>query len=139
VGGALTTRCLTNRITYYAGKNREDPLSEKLVIGEEFPDSSQTSGRSFRLGGNEELGGGVVVLDPEQVLLAANLAVFDVTLASSRGLVDDGFVPFAAECALEARFHIDVRPRHPEKGTTAPIMTHHIFPVQILGSRGRIS
>lgn len=63
-----------------------------------------TSG-SFQLGCDEELLRGIVVFDSEYVRFAADLAVFDVGLAASGGLVNAGDVPFSARSALEAGFH----------------------------------
>ena len=47
----------------------------------------------------------IVVLDPQDVGLATDLAVFDVGLAASSGFVDRVNVPLTAGGALETRVH----------------------------------
>jgi hypothetical protein len=42
----------------------------------------------FQLGGNEKLLRRIVVLDPQHIRLAADLAVFNIALAASRRFVD---------------------------------------------------
>jgi len=59
----------------------------------------------FKLGGNDELGGRMVPLNSQHVGLAADLAIFHVRLAPSRGFVDCREVPLSARRALKSRFH----------------------------------
>jgi len=61
--------------------------------------------RSFQFGGDEELLRRGVVLDAQDIWLAANLAVFDIVLAASGGLVNGSSVPFSAGSALETGLH----------------------------------
>jgi len=61
--------------------------------------------RSFQFGGDEELLRRGVVLDAQDIRLAANLAVFDVVLAASGGLINGSSVPFSAGSALETGLH----------------------------------
>jgi len=58
------------------------------------------------LGRDKELPGRVVVLNAENVRLAADLAIFDVDLAAARGFVDPRRIPFTARSTLEAGFHV---------------------------------
>ena len=60
---------------------------------------------SLQFCGDDEFLRGQVEADVQDVGLATDLAVFDVRLATARGLVDDGFVPFPASGALEAGIH----------------------------------
>ena len=60
---------------------------------------------SFQFGGDEEFLRRGVVLDAKDIGLAADLAVFNVALAASGGLVDGRGVPFAAGGALETGLH----------------------------------
>jgi hypothetical protein len=60
---------------------------------------------SFQFSGDKKLLRGVVVFDAKDIGLAANLAILDVALAASSGLIHGGGVPFSARCALEAGFH----------------------------------
>jgi hypothetical protein len=52
--------------------------------------------------------GGRIVFEVENIGLATNLTVFNVSLAFALGVVDDDFVPFPAVCALEACIHEDI-------------------------------
>ena len=61
--------------------------------------------RLFEFGADQELLRRGVVLDPQDIGLAADLAVFDIGLAASSGLVHCRDVPLSAGGALEARFH----------------------------------
>jgi len=63
------------------------------------------SGRLFNFGGDKEFLRQRVVLDLQNIRLAADLAVFYVLLAASGGLVDGSRVPYSAGGALEAGFH----------------------------------
>ena len=54
---------------------------------------------------DEELGGGIVVLDSQNIRLAADLAIFNVALAATGGFVDRSDVPLSTRSALETRFH----------------------------------
>jgi hypothetical protein len=60
---------------------------------------------SFQFRGDEKFLRGGVILDAKDIGLAANLAIFDVALAASSGLIHEVGVPFSAGCALEAGFH----------------------------------
>ena len=60
---------------------------------------------SFQFGGDEELLRRGIVLDAQDVGLAANLAVFDVVLVASGGFVNGSGVPFPAGSALETGLH----------------------------------
>ena len=62
-------------------------------------------GELFQFCADEEFMRGIVVLDSQDIGLAADLAVFDVGLVASGGLVNRGDVPFSARGALEPRFH----------------------------------
>jgi hypothetical protein len=75
---------------------------------------------SFQFSGDEKFLRGVVVLDAKDIGLAANLAIFDVALAASSGLIHGGGVPFSARCALEAGFHGE---RIPQRFTLAAELT----------------
>jgi hypothetical protein len=65
-------------------------------------------GTLLRIGRNHVLFGGRIVFEVENVRLATDLTVFDVSLAFALGVVDDDFVPFPAACALEACVHEDI-------------------------------
>ena len=60
---------------------------------------------SLQFRGDEEFLRRVVVLDVKNIRLAADLAVFDVVLAATRGLIHGSCVPFPAGRALETGFH----------------------------------
>ena len=59
----------------------------------------------LQFGCDKEFLGRRVVVDPQDVWLAADLAVFYIALPAPGGLVDGGRVPFSAGGALEAGFH----------------------------------
>jgi hypothetical protein len=59
----------------------------------------------FQLSRDEEFLTRRVVLHAQDVGLAADLAVFHVTLAPPGGFIDRGRIPFSAGRALEAGFH----------------------------------
>ena len=61
---------------------------------------------SLQLRGDQEFLRRVVVLHAQNVRLAADLAIFDIALVASGGLVDRGGIPFSAGRALETRFHL---------------------------------
>ena len=47
----------------------------------------------------------LVPFQPQYVWLATDLAVFDIGLGSSSGIVDAGLVPLSATCAVETGAH----------------------------------
>jgi hypothetical protein len=59
----------------------------------------------FEFGGNTEFLQLIVERDVQDIRLTADLAVFDVLLPKSRGVVYLGVIPLAAACALETGFH----------------------------------
>lgn len=61
--------------------------------------------RLFQFGADQELLRRRIVLDAQNVRLAADLAVFDVALPLPGRLVDGSGVPFSAGGALETGFH----------------------------------
>jgi hypothetical protein len=65
-------------------------------------------GTLLRVGGNHVLLDSRIVFQVENIGLTTNLAVFHVSLAFALGVVDGGFVPFPAACALEASVHEDI-------------------------------
>ena len=73
-----------------------------------IPGEASASAVSFWLlefGTDKEFTGGTVVLDSKYIRLAADLAVFDIGLAPSRGLVYRGHAPLTARRTLKAGFH----------------------------------
>lgn len=60
----------------------------------------------FQFGGNNELLDVGIKGDAQHIRLAADLAVLYILLLESTGVVNDGVIPFAAACALEAGFHV---------------------------------
>ena len=62
-------------------------------------------GRLFKFGSDDEFARGIVILDAQNIRLAADLAVFDVALALPGGLVNCGDVPLSAGSALETGVH----------------------------------
>ncbi len=46
-----------------------------------------------------------IVLNPQHIGLTTNLAVFDIVLTASPGLIHCGGIPFAAAGALKTGFH----------------------------------
>jgi hypothetical protein len=58
----------------------------------------------FEFGGDHISGGFAVPGDAQDVGLAADLAVFNVLLATATGLIDRGFDPLVTACALEVSF-----------------------------------
>ena len=65
---------------------------------------------TFKFGTDRILGRGHVPANVEHVRLAADLAVFDILLATTRGFIHGGLVPFPAPSALEACFlwHVSI-------------------------------
>jgi hypothetical protein len=61
--------------------------------------------RLLQLRSDDKLCARFVVFNVENVRLATDLAIFDVTLATSCGLVDRGRIPFSARRALKPCFH----------------------------------
>src|SRR6202035_1095520 len=56
-------------------------------------------------GGDEEFLRRRIVLDLQQVRLAAGLAVFDIVLPPPCGLINRGGIPFTATSTLKSRIH----------------------------------
>ena len=61
--------------------------------------------RSFQFCSDEEFLRGCVVFNTQDVRFTADLAILDIALAASGGLVDRRRVPLSAGSALETRFH----------------------------------
>ena len=59
----------------------------------------------FELGRDEEFAGRIVVLNAQDVWLAANLTIFNIELSPAGRLVDGGDVPLSTRGALEAGLH----------------------------------
>jgi len=60
---------------------------------------------SLEFGGDKEFLRRIIVLHAQNVRFAADLAILDIALAASGGLIDGSGIPFAAGGALEPRFH----------------------------------
>jgi hypothetical protein len=117
--------CCAERLTITRSEDRVEFRSLFLVSGRhrpgrsgEIPTSRAKNAREmghpvlmpdacflFQFGCDEELLPRRVVLHAQHVRLAANLAVFDVALPPSRGLIDGGRIPFSAGRTLETGFH----------------------------------
>jgi hypothetical protein len=65
-------------------------------------------GTLLGVGGNHVFFGTRIVFDTENIGLTADLAVFHVALALALRMIDGGFVPFPAACALETCVHGDI-------------------------------
>jgi hypothetical protein len=64
-------------------------------------------GSSFQLGADEELLRRDIILNLQNVGLAADLAIFHVALPAPGTRVHGGGVPLAAACALKASVHFE--------------------------------
>ena len=60
---------------------------------------------SLEFGGDKEFLRRIIVFHAQNVRFATDLAILDVALATSGGLIDGSGIPFAAGGALESRFH----------------------------------
>lgn len=60
--------------------------------------------RLFQFGSDEEFARGIVILDAQNIRLAADPTVLDVRLAASGG-IHRGDVPLATRSTLETAFH----------------------------------
>src|ERR1700722_13318327 len=91
----MPIECCLERLTITRSENR----------GEFRSVFRPSTSRLFQLSRDEEFLRRRVVLHAQYVRLAADLAVFNVTLAAPSGFIDRGRVPFSAGRALETGFH----------------------------------
>ena len=76
--------------------------SEFICQGCTLDESSGKAAYLFQLSANGIFTRRVIPTDVEHIRLAANLAVFDITLARAGSGVNLGFIPFTAAGTLES-------------------------------------
>jgi hypothetical protein len=88
---------------------------------------------SLQRGRDEEFLRGSVILNPQYIRLATDLAVFDIALPAPRRLVHRGGVPLSATRALVASFHEAIISHVGARNLSAkrsPIRVYSRFPLR---------